>query len=81
VRRTWIRRVADGELLAEVLTEWVWVRLSDGRPVPVPKELIDLAAEVTKATLDRQRRLLPPRLSPLRGGRVPGTVGEGRGFI
>jgi acyl-CoA thioester hydrolase len=49
VRRTWIRRTADGELLAEVLAEWVWVRLSDGRPAPVPKELVDLAAEVTKA--------------------------------
>ena len=56
VRRTWIRRVADGELLAEVLTEWVWVRLGDGRPVAVPKELVELAAEVTRATLDRQRR-------------------------
>ncbi len=55
VRRTWIRRIADGELLAEVLTEWVWVRLSGGRPVAVPKELVDLAAEVTKVMLDRQR--------------------------
>ncbi|TMD09755.1 MAG: acyl-CoA thioesterase [Chloroflexi bacterium] len=55
VRRTWIRRVADGELLAEVLTEWVWVRLSDGRPAPVPKELLDLADEVTRATLERRR--------------------------
>ncbi len=50
VRRTMIRRAGDGELLAEVLTEWVWVRLSDGRPAPVPKELVDLAAAVTAAT-------------------------------
>jgi acyl-CoA thioesterase FadM len=64
VRRTWIRRVTDGELLAEVLTEWVWVRLSAGRPGPVPPELLDLAAEVTKATLDQKRRPPPPRPSP-----------------
>jgi len=44
VRRTSIRRVADAELLAEVLTEWVWVRLSDGRPMPAPPELVELAA-------------------------------------
>ena len=42
VRRTWIRRVADGELLCEVLTEWAWVRLSDGRPARVPVELVEL---------------------------------------
>jgi acyl-CoA thioester hydrolase len=45
VRRTLIRRSSDGELLAEVLTEWVWVRLSDGRPAPVPKELVEMAAK------------------------------------
>jgi len=56
VRRTWIRRTADGELLAEVLTEWVWVRLSDGRPAAVPKELVELAAEVTKASVSPPSR-------------------------
>lgn len=50
VRRTWIRRQADQTLLAEVVTEWVWVRLSDGRPAPVPKELVELARTVTEAT-------------------------------
>ncbi len=55
VRRTMIRRVSDEELLAEVLTEWVWVRLHDGRPAPVPKELVELAAEVTAATLAGRR--------------------------
>ncbi len=55
VRRTVIRRGADAELLAEVRTEWVWVRLSDGRPAPVPKELVELAAEVTAATLAGRR--------------------------
>ena len=37
VRSTWIRRVPDGELLAELWTEWAWVRLSDGRPARVPQ--------------------------------------------
>ncbi|HET6381234.1 MAG TPA: thioesterase family protein [candidate division Zixibacteria bacterium] len=40
VRRTWIRRATDANLLAEVLTDWVWVRLSDGRPRRVPAELV-----------------------------------------
>ena len=55
VRRTTVRRVADGEQLAEVLTEWVWVRLSDGRPAPAPRELVELASSVTAATLARRR--------------------------
>jgi acyl-CoA thioester hydrolase len=55
VRRTMIRRASDGELFAEVLTEWVWVRLSDGRPTPVPAELVALASEVTEATLAKRR--------------------------
>ena len=44
VRRTWIRRAGNGELLAEVRTEWVWVRASDGRPARVPPELVAMAA-------------------------------------
>jgi acyl-CoA thioester hydrolase len=55
VRRTLIRRASDGEPLAEVLTEWVWVRLTDGRPAPVPKELVELAAAATAATLAGRR--------------------------
>lgn len=55
VRRTTIRRVADGELLADVLTEWVWVRLSDGRPMPAPRELVELAAAVSAETLAKRR--------------------------
>src|SRR3989440_5109414 len=55
VRRTSIRRMLDGELLAEVITEWVWVRLSDGRPSHVPRELVDLAAAATAATIARRR--------------------------
>ena len=56
VRRTTIRRVGEDDLLAEVLTEWVWVRLSDGRPAPVPNELVQLAAAPTQRTLAARRR-------------------------
>ncbi len=38
VRHTRIA-LADGGLLAEITTEWVWVRASDGRPVRVPEDL------------------------------------------
>jgi acyl-CoA thioester hydrolase len=55
LRRTTIRRGADGTLLADVLTEWVWVRLSDGRPMAAPRELVELAAAVTEKTLARRR--------------------------
>jgi acyl-CoA thioester hydrolase len=50
-RRTTIVLVPDGRLVAEIFTEWVWVRASDGRPAPVPQELVDLAAQATVATL------------------------------
>jgi acyl-CoA thioester hydrolase len=39
-RQTWIRS-AEGTLLVEAITDWVWVRLSDGRPMPVPAEIVD----------------------------------------
>jgi acyl-CoA thioester hydrolase len=38
-RHTEIRRARDAMLLAEVASEWVWVRLADGRPARVPDEL------------------------------------------
>jgi acyl-CoA thioester hydrolase len=56
MRRTTISRIGNGELLAEVLTEWVWVRLRDGRPAPAPRELVELAAAVTERTLAQRRR-------------------------
>ena len=56
IRRTTITRIGDHELLAEVLTEWVWVRMSDGRPAPAPRELVELAAAVTATTLAQRRR-------------------------
>lgn len=40
MRRTEIRRESDGVLTTDVLTEWIWVRTSDGRPSRVPAELI-----------------------------------------
>ena len=54
-RRTTIVRAADGVQLAEVFTEWVWVRLKDGRPAPIPKELVEVAAERMAATLAPER--------------------------
>jgi len=42
IRRTWIRRAVDQELLCELLVEWAWVRIADGRPARVPRELVEL---------------------------------------
>jgi len=56
VRRTTIARAADGQQVAEVRSEWVWVRLSDGRPTRVPAELVEVAAPATAATLARRDR-------------------------
>jgi len=39
VRQTSISRV-DGTRLADITTEWVWVRAADGRPTRVPAEVI-----------------------------------------
>jgi acyl-CoA thioester hydrolase len=41
-RRTEIRREADGALMTEALTEWIWVRATDSRPARVPAELLEL---------------------------------------
>jgi len=40
VRQTSIDRV-DGAHLADITTEWVWVRASDGRPTRVPPAVIE----------------------------------------
>jgi acyl-CoA thioester hydrolase len=42
VRRTEIRREADDVLAAEIVTQWIWVRASDGRPARIPRELVDV---------------------------------------
>lgn len=39
-RHTEVRRAGDGVLLADVASEWVYVRLTDGRPTRVPAELV-----------------------------------------
>jgi acyl-CoA thioester hydrolase len=67
VRRTHIRRQPEGRLLAEVLTEWAWVRLSDGRPARVPVELVEAAAEVTAATLAARHQAAGTRPTQLPG--------------
>lgn len=41
-RRTIFRRTRDGAQLAEVWSEWVWVRTADGRPARVPEDLLRL---------------------------------------
>ena len=41
VRRTTFVRSGDGVAIADVESEWVWVRVSDGRPMRVPAELMD----------------------------------------
>lgn len=51
-RRTTFRRAADGDRLAEVWSEWVWVRASDGRPARVPEELMRLYRPVLDAPRD-----------------------------
>lgn len=58
VRHTEIRREGARELCAQVLTEWVWTRVSDGRPGRVPAELVRAAADVTEETLRRDPDLL-----------------------
>jgi len=56
VRRTTISLAADGAGVANVWSEWVWVRLADGRPSRVPSELVEVAARVTADTLARRSR-------------------------
>ena len=46
VRRTEIHREADGTLMTEALTEWIWVRLADGRPVRIPAELLEVFGDL-----------------------------------
>jgi acyl-CoA thioester hydrolase len=45
-RRTEIHRESDGVLTTEAMTEWIWVRLSDGRPQRVPAEILKRFGEV-----------------------------------
>lgn len=40
IRRTSMVRLPDGLPIADVVTEWVWVRVADGRPARVPPQVI-----------------------------------------
>jgi acyl-CoA thioesterase FadM len=40
LRQTTITRLADAAPIAEIHTEWVWVRVQDGRPSRVPEDLV-----------------------------------------
>ena len=42
LRRTEMHRESDGTLMTEVLSQWIWVRTSDGRPTRVPADLLAL---------------------------------------
>ena len=42
LRRTEVHREADGTLMTEVMSDWIWVRTRDGRPARVPAELLAL---------------------------------------
>ena len=45
IRRTTIVLANENALLAEALTEWGWVRASDGRPTRIPADLLAAFAE------------------------------------
>jgi acyl-CoA thioester hydrolase len=50
-RYTTIRREPDGELLAEVTTQWVCLKLPEQRPTRIPADLLDrYAADLASRT-------------------------------
>jgi acyl-CoA thioester hydrolase len=49
LRRTEIHRESDGALMTEALTEWVWIRASDGRPARVPDAILERFAALDPA--------------------------------
>ena len=63
-RHTDIRLVANGTLLADVLSEWVWVRIADGRPARVPAAL---RVAYGRPGVQRYAARLPPHDSRERG--------------
>jgi acyl-CoA thioester hydrolase len=50
-RQTLVRRMPDETLLAEAISDWAWVRLSDGRPTAVPAEIVDAYAGMVDAAV------------------------------
>ena len=55
LRRTEIRREADGALLTEVETQWIWVRSGSGRPARVPADLVELFRGGSRSTFGDER--------------------------
>ncbi len=49
VRHTTIVLAGTGERVAHVVTEWVWVRLPDGRPARIPPEIVRAFQEAVGA--------------------------------
>ena len=41
-RHTEIKRVSDGKLLVTAVTNWCLLKMPEGRPMRVPKEILDL---------------------------------------
>jgi acyl-CoA thioester hydrolase len=46
VRHTVIRLAEAGSLVADIRTEWVWIRLSDRRPGRIPESLVAAFGDV-----------------------------------
>jgi acyl-CoA thioester hydrolase len=51
-RYTTIRREPDGELLAEVTTQWVCLKLPEQRPTRIPSDILDRYADDLAAGTD-----------------------------
>jgi len=45
VRHYFIRRVSDGELMAQVHSQYVWINIDTGRPVRVPEDFLAAFAD------------------------------------
>jgi acyl-CoA thioesterase FadM len=43
-RHTTIRFAGDGRDVADIRTEWVWLRRCDARPTRLPQDLVDAFA-------------------------------------
>lgn len=54
IRHTEIRRESDDELLAEVTTQWVCIRIADQRPTRIPADLLDRYADDLEGKADAE---------------------------
>jgi acyl-CoA thioester hydrolase len=55
VRHTIIRRVGDGSLVVDMRTEWVWIRLADGRPRRIPESIVAAFGGLTERVASTSR--------------------------